>query len=270
MILREPVYLYFLGTAGCGKSTLTGAFSSWLDQMDVSNQVVNLDPGADSVPYEPDVDIREWVTLQEVMKEYGLGPNGAQIVTADMLALQLPHVKKALEGSSPSVVLVDTPGQLELFTFRESTRHIIENLSGRRSLLVYIVDPFNARTATGLTSQMVLASLCHFRFSVPFTMVLSKADLVERRELDRILHISSSPEVLYEALLSEVRGSPSMEKEYALDLYRTLEDLGLFGTLKPLSAQTGEGLEMIYKVYTDIFLGGEEEVELPDEFNPVI
>lgn len=268
--MREPVYLYFLGTAGCGKSTLTGAFSSWLNQMDVPNLLVNLDPGADSVPYEPDVDIREWVTLREVMKEYDLGPNGAQIVTADMLALQLPNVKKAIGDSGVPLVLVDTPGQLELFTFRESTRQIIENLSGKRSLLVYIVDPFNARTATGLTSQMVLASLCHFRFSVPFTMVLSKADLMERRELDRILHISSSPEVLYEELLKEARGGPSMEKEYALDLFRTLEDLGLFGTLKPVSAPTGEGLETLYKVYTDIFLGGEEEVELPEEFNPVI
>lgn len=268
--MREAVYLYFVGTAGCGKSTLTGAFGSWLNQMDVSNLLVNLDPGADTVPYDPDVDIREWVTLSDVMKEYGLGPNGAQIVTADMLALQLPNVKKAIGDSGVPLVLVDTPGQLELFTFRESTRQIIENLSGNRSLLVYIVDPFNARTATGLTSQMVLASLCHFRFSVPFTMVLSKSDLMERRELDRILQISSSPEALYEALLSEARGRPSMEKEYALDLFKTLEDLGVFGTLKPLSAQTGEGLELIYKVYTDIFLGGEEEVELPDEFNPVI
>jgi len=266
----ETVYLYFLGTAGCGKSTLTGAFSSWLEETGVAHRVVNLDPGADVIPYEPDVDIREWVTLQDVMKEYNLGPNGAQIVTADLLALHLPKVKEAMEGEDVPLVLVDTPGQLELFTFRESTRQIVEKLSGMNSLLVYIVDPFNARSATGLTSQMVLASLCHFRFSVPFTMVLSKSDLIERRELDRILQISSSPDALLTALLHEAKHHPSMEREYAISLFRSLEDLGLFGTLKPLSGTTGEGLEAIYQVYTSIFQGGEEPIELPDEFNPVI
>jgi ribosomal protein S18 acetylase RimI-like enzyme len=28
---------------------------------------VNLDPGAENLPYEPDVDIRDWISLEEVI-----------------------------------------------------------------------------------------------------------------------------------------------------------------------------------------------------------
>ena len=37
---------------------------------------VNLDPAVANLPYEPNIDIRDTVNYKEVMKQYGLGPNG--------------------------------------------------------------------------------------------------------------------------------------------------------------------------------------------------
>jgi hypothetical protein len=37
---------------------------------------VNLDPAAEPVDYEPDIDIKDLVALEDVMDEMGLGPNG--------------------------------------------------------------------------------------------------------------------------------------------------------------------------------------------------
>ena len=40
---------------------------------------VNLDPAAEDFPYEPDLDIKELICLEDVMEEMGLGPNGGLI-----------------------------------------------------------------------------------------------------------------------------------------------------------------------------------------------
>lgn len=38
--------------------------------------IVNLDPANEEVPYEADIDIRDLVSLERVMEELDLGPNG--------------------------------------------------------------------------------------------------------------------------------------------------------------------------------------------------
>src|SRR2546426_12321509 len=72
--------LYFIGTAGCGKSTMVRAFHGWLAAQGLDAVTVNLDPGAERTPYEVDIDVRDWIRLAEVMEEHRLGPNGAQVL----------------------------------------------------------------------------------------------------------------------------------------------------------------------------------------------
>ena len=113
-------HLYFVGTAGSGKSTLTNAFQLWLNNQGYDAITVNLDPGVDSLNYAPDVDVRDWIKLSEIMAEYGLGPNGAQVAAADMMALNVREISQVVSGYNTDYVLIDTPGQIELFTFRQS------------------------------------------------------------------------------------------------------------------------------------------------------
>ena len=84
-------FLFFVGTAGSGKSTLVQAYKEWLDNADISSIIVNLDPGSDATPYEPDIDIRDWISLGSVMQQYNLGPNGAQVVAADLLTANVAN-----------------------------------------------------------------------------------------------------------------------------------------------------------------------------------
>ena len=37
---------------------------------------MNLDPAAEEFTFEPDVDIKDLISLEDVMEEMGLGPNG--------------------------------------------------------------------------------------------------------------------------------------------------------------------------------------------------
>jgi GTPase SAR1 family protein len=51
--------VFVIGTAGSGKSYLTASFSDWLHLAKQNVITVNLDPGVLTLPYTPDVDIRD-------------------------------------------------------------------------------------------------------------------------------------------------------------------------------------------------------------------
>src|SRR4030042_6806537 len=61
---------FIIGTAGSGKSLFTAALSEWLKMSKQDVAVVNLDPGALKLPYSPDVDVRNYVDVGDLMEKY--------------------------------------------------------------------------------------------------------------------------------------------------------------------------------------------------------
>ncbi|MEA3143940.1 MAG: GPN-loop GTPase [Thermoplasmata archaeon] len=255
--------VYFVGTAGAGKSTLVAAYDRWAKQHGISTVLVNLDPGAEKLPYTPDVDIRDWVKISEIMEEHGLGPNGAQVAAADMIALNLDEVKEEIDGFRADQVLVDTPGQIELFVFRQSGKHIVESLNPGRSLIAYLMDPFLARTATGFTSQLMLGSTTLFRFNEPMVFLLSKADRIDADSLETIRGWAADPTSLESDVLSE---EPSMSSEFAAQVTRLLDTLHLDNVLLPVSGLGGEGLDDLYTLLQGAIGQSEEATPEYDTF----
>ncbi len=118
--------IFVTGTAGAGKSLLTSALKRWYVNRGENAIAVNLDPGVVNLPYEPDVDVRLRVNLHDVMEDYGLGPNGALILAADLMATKLPELQEEVDSFKAEYVIIDTPGQTELFAFRESGEYIVK------------------------------------------------------------------------------------------------------------------------------------------------
>ena len=59
------MYIIFLtGTAGSGKSTLASVLEKWYQEREADTITLNLDPGVLKLPYEPDVDIRAYISIQ--------------------------------------------------------------------------------------------------------------------------------------------------------------------------------------------------------------
>ncbi|MDI6917042.1 MAG: ATP/GTP-binding protein [Thermoplasmatales archaeon] len=248
------IFLYFVGTAGSGKSTLTYSFQQWMNLQGYDAITANLDPGAEKLNYAPDVDIREIISLRKVMDEYGLGPNGAQIVCADMLALKINEIKEIVDGFDSDYVLIDTPGQMEIFAFRETSRVIIDIL-GPDSAMAFLFDPFLSKTPSGFISQIMLSATTQFRFHLPFINVLSKSDLLDETEKSRIISWVKQPEDLLNDAIHE---NPSMEKQLSIELFRVLESLGVYKMLTPVSSETMTGMEDIYNLVQQVFMGGED------------
>ncbi len=255
-------YIYFVGTAGSGKSTLVGAYKEWLDNIGVEAITINLDPGVDVLPYDADVDIREWVALDEVMGEFNLGPNGAQIVAADLMAVNIGKMKDVVEDLSGTYALVDTPGQLELFAFRESSRTIVDSFGRNDSMVVYLSDPMLCRSSNGFISNMVLASLVQFRLQLPIVNILTKIDVLKEEEVDRLVTWYNDLDSLYGDLLDN---DSNPQTVVGMELFKALENLGVFGEMRAVSSVEGTGLENIYAASQLQFFGGDDSDQGEDE-----
>src|SRR3989337_1828428 len=230
-----PRNLYFIGTAGCGKATMVGAFHEWMAAQGLDAVNVNLDPGAERVPYEADIDVRDSIRLSEVMEEHGLGPNGAQVLAADMLPMKARELAETMDTFRTNYFLIDTPGQMELFTFRESSRVVIDALGREDSALVYLNDPALARQPSGLISSLLLVATTQFRHSIPFVNVLSKADLLTPEELEQVVKWSLDAFALYDAL---VKGAMTPHTTLDVSFFESLETIGVYKRLHPVSAET--------------------------------
>jgi len=247
--------LFIVGPAGSGKSTFTAAFREWMIKNEYDTVVVNLDPGAEVLPYEPDVDVRDLINLGDIMSEYGLGPNGAQIVAADMIANYVEEIKRDVDSYESDYVLYDTAGQLELFAFRASSNFLVDFLGGERSMIAFMFDPSLAKTPSGFVTLLLLSSTVHFRFYKPYVNILTKVDLLDDEELSNIAEWSERWEALYDSLLKE---KPSMHRELNIELFKSLEAMDAFKKLIPASARMLYGYEDVYNAVQMIFAGGED------------
>lgn len=251
--------VYFVGTAGAGKSTLVAAYDRWAKQHGLTTLTVNLDPGAEMLPYEPDIDIRETVRLSDIMEEHGLGPNGAQVAAADMIALDLNDLIEEIGSYRADLTLIDTPGQMELFVFRAAGKHIVESIAPGRSVVAYMLDPFLARTASGFASQLMLAATTHFRFNEPLVPLLSKADVLEEDVVQTIQSWAADPTALESDIL---RDEPSMNREFAAQVARLLETMEHESLLIPVSSSDGLGMDDLYAQVQAVV--GESEDSTPE------
>jgi hypothetical protein len=252
----QQVLIYLIGTAGSGKTFLTKTLSDWFDFKEIDNVIVNLDPGAENLPYRPEIDIRDFFTLEDIMLNYGVGPNGAQIIAADLISTKIDEIKDEVDYYDVPFVIIDTPGQMELFTLRQSSNIVIDSLGKDRSIMIYLFDPVVAKTPSGFLSLLFMCSSAVFKLNIPQIQVLAKSDILSDEELDMILGWSEDPEKIYESLYSSAFSG--LQKNLGSELFYMLKDLGLFRPLVPVSATTNLGMEDIYDGIQEIFYGGED------------
>ncbi len=245
--------VFFVGPAGSGKTSLVGAFAEWLEHNDYDVAIVNLDPAAEYIPYTPDIDVRDFVSARELMRRYRLGPNGSIIAAIDLLAVRAQELKSMIMDIGATYVLIDTPGQMELFAFRSVGSILINKLSLDRSAVVFIIDATQAQSPTEFVSSMLLALSTQFRFNLPQVNVLNKIDLLERGVVERILEWSEEVDSLRNALLLS---GGKLETELSLRISEIVTAVGTLPKPIPISAKSGEGLDALYRVLHNIYIGG--------------
>ncbi|PHH84779.1 hypothetical protein CDD83_1408 [Cordyceps sp. RAO-2017] len=186
-----------MGPAGAGKSTFCAALITHLQLNRRSAFYVNLDPAAESFEHEPDLDIKELISLKDAMEEVGLGPNGGLIYCFEFLMENLDWLTEALDSLTEEYLIIfDMPGQIELYTHIPILPALVRFLSQPGALDVrmaavylleatFVVDraKFFAGTLSAMSAMLML--------EVPHINLLSKMDLVKgqvkKKDLKRFL-----------------------------------------------------------------------------------
>jgi len=148
------------------------------------------------LPYDAFYDVCEdLVNLTTVMAELGLGPNGGLVYCMEYIERHMDHVistlkSRLLESSETkeiinpnTYILIDLPGQVELYTHCTCVRRILYQLSKSfdiRLTAVNLVDAHACVDATKFISAALLSTTSMIRLELPAVNVLSKIDLMER------------------------------------------------------------------------------------------
>ncbi|MFX0169214.1 MAG: ATP/GTP-binding protein [Candidatus Hodarchaeota archaeon] len=246
--------IYFVGTAGSGKSTLTHIFAKWLADAKLSVGTVNLDPGVLHLPYGPDIDVRDFVSLQGVMEKYNLGPNGGLVAAIDLISTHLGTLQEEIKDLAVDFLLLDAPGQIELFAFRQTGPIIVSSLGGESKMIAYLVDSTLSKTPAGFISSLFLSASVLVRFQLPQLNVLSRADLLDQEELERIQSWLDDPDQLIFAL-QELRNE--LQTELSSELCRSIQQLFSGLDVVPLSAEKMSNLDLLYSHISYTLTGGE-------------
>jgi len=247
--------VFIIGTAGSGKSLLTASLNEWLKMGKQKVSTINLDPGVLTLPYVPDIDVRDYININELMEKYGLGPNGALVMAADLIAEEAESLGKEIEGLGPDVVVVDTPGQMELFAFRASGPYIASELTKEPKVIVYLFDSVFSLNPLNYVSNMFLSAAVYNRFFVPQVHVLSKCDLLPPEEKNRIVDWSAGPRALETAIEEKLSGTKRL---LSRDMMHAIYRLGLSFLLIPVSSKTNEGMINLNSALERILTGGEK------------
>jgi GTPase SAR1 family protein len=80
-----PFAQLVIGPPGSGKSTYCDGMQQFMGAVERKCSVVNLDPANDHTSYEPAVDVRDLVTIDEIMEQESLGPNGGVLYALEEL-----------------------------------------------------------------------------------------------------------------------------------------------------------------------------------------
>ncbi len=244
------MYLLIMGLAGSGKTTLTAAYTKWMREHGHKVRVVNLDPGAEYLPYEPDFDIRNIVNVYKIMREYGLGPNGAMLKASELVVENAKQIlkHKAFKPFDATVV-IDTPGQLEIFMLRPEGFKFTQMLKRRAPTVgIFLVDGSLVYSVADLITSWMMGLLVQVKLDIPTIPVFSKADLIEQREIvGKLVEDPSSLIDVIEQKLSGVTADLAIEMTKLLAEYRQ--------SLRPVlvSAKTGEGFEELFSVVHEAF-----------------
>ncbi|WVY95572.1 hypothetical protein V8G54_027723 [Vigna mungo] len=243
-VRRKPVIIIVVGMAGSGKTTLMHRLVAHTHIKNIRGYVMNLDPAVMTLPYASNIDIRDTVKYKEVMKQFNLGPNGGILTSMNLFATKFNEVISMIERRADQLdyVLVDTPGQIEIFTWSASGAIITEAFASTfPTVVAYVVDTPRSEDPTTFMSNMLYACSILYKTRLPLILTFNKVDVAAHQFA---LEWMEDFEAFQTAASSDQSYTSTLTQSLSLvldEFYNNLKSVGV-------SAVSGAGMEAFFKV----------------------
>lgn len=194
-----------VGPAGSGKSNYCKMMKEFMKIKKRNCYVVNLDSACEEYYYERkkkpinttyniekelndyydtiyDIDIRNYVEVNNLMEEQNLGPNCALLRSVEILYENSYLLEDELNNydDDDNYFIIDTPGQIELYTHTDYFKKILNIFSEQniRLVIVFLIDISFISSNTKLLSAYLTSLSTMINFELPHINILTKCDLL--------------------------------------------------------------------------------------------
>ena len=173
-----PFAQLVVGPPGSGKSTYCNGMQQFMGAIGRKASIVNLDPANDHTSYDAAIDVRDMVTLEEIMKDDELGPNGGVLYALEELEADIDWLLERLKRLGEDYILFDCPGQVELFTHHDSLRKIFFALQklDYRLVVVNLIDSYALTLPSLYISTLLLSLRTMLQMDLTHINVFTKID----------------------------------------------------------------------------------------------
>lgn len=237
-----PRTFLVIGMAGSGKTTFCQRLYSWLNKdivlkngLNANITSINLDPAVKNPKMPLTIDIRDTIDFKDTMVKYNLGPNGCTNTCLNLFLLdfQLPEESK--------YTIVDTPGQIEAFTWSAPGEAIFSLL--KNVCICYVIDLSLCTNKFVFMSNMIFAASLKIRFNRPLLIIFNKSDSGDFNEVEKWVKD-------YDYFISSLSDDESELRSMAL----YFEDFYNNADMICISALTGAGKEEFFKTTDKLFM----------------
>ncbi|CAL1269402.1 unnamed protein product [Larinioides sclopetarius] len=260
-----------IGPAGSGKSTYCSTIEKYCEDAKRPIKVVNLDPAAEIFNYQPIIDIRELIHLDDALEDEDLqyGPNGGLIFCLEYLAGNLEWLTEQLGDEQDDYILFDCPGQIELYTHLDVMPRLVAHLHQLEFSVcaVFLIDSQFMIEPSKFISGIMSAMSAMVTLEIPHLNVLSKMDLLTKhtkKQLERFL----DPDI--QLLLQDEQNSCKWGKKYSRlnkAICSLIENYSIVKFL-PLDIKKQESVEELLLTIDNAIQYGEDldvKIRYPDE-----
>lgn len=227
--------------------------------------IINLDPAADHFDYTPAFDIQTLITVEDVMKDFGYGPNGALMYCMEFLTKNLDWLHDEIADFQDDYLIFDCPGQIEIFTSHNFMNTIVKELDriGYKLCGVFCMDALFLMDLKKFISGSMVCLSGMVRLGIPYVSLLTKCDLIQDKERLEMLLESEPLEVVSQMDLEE----RNRRKQALLKLYGNTKEAEKIADehiqKDPLAALT----RSIGTVLSDYSLVNFVTLDLSDEYS---